>query len=78
MPIPTDPNAKLRRTEAAAALTEAGYPITGGTLNKMGALRTGPPFTVFGRWPVYTWSDLLAWAQARTKSQAKVKKGAGR
>ena len=25
----------------------------------------GPPYQIFGRWPLYRWGDALAWAEAR-------------
>jgi hypothetical protein len=62
--IPSNPMTRLRRDELAAALTEAGYPIAATTLATM-AVRGGPPFQKFGRYPLYIWRDALAWADAR-------------
>ena len=65
MTIPTSPDAKLRRKPAAEALTEAGYPTSPNTLATIATRGGGPPFYVFGKVAVYTWGDLLAWAQSR-------------
>jgi hypothetical protein len=62
-----NPDAKLRRTETAAALTEAGYPTAASTLATMAVRGGGPPYQLFGRVPLYTWSDALAWAEGRLK-----------
>jgi hypothetical protein len=64
-PVPTDPNALLRRTALAAALTESGYPIAPATLATMATRGGGPPFQLFGRIPIYRWGVGLAWAQGR-------------
>jgi hypothetical protein len=65
VPAPTDPNALLRRTALAAALTESGYPIAPATLATMATRGGGPPFRLFGRIPIYCWGAALAWAQGR-------------
>ncbi len=59
------PDAKLRRTEAAQALTEAGYRTAPGTLATKAVRGGGPPFRKYGRVPLYTWGELLAWAEAQ-------------
>ena len=64
-PVPTDPNALLRRTALAAALTESGYPIAPATLATMATRGGGPPFHKFGARVLYRWSETLAWAQSR-------------
>jgi hypothetical protein len=65
IPAPTDPNALLRRTPLAAALTELGYPLAPATLATMATRGGGPPFQLFGRIPLYRWGAALAWAQDR-------------
>ena len=57
--IPTDPNTRLRRNEAAKALTAAGFPVKASTLATKASRRNGPPFVLFGRRPLYRWGD--AW-----------------
>jgi hypothetical protein len=64
-PVPTDPNALLRRTLLAAALTQLGYPLAPATLATMATRGGGPPFQLFGRIPLYRWGAALAWAQSR-------------
>lgn len=60
------PEQLLRRTEAAAALTAAGFPTAPATLATKATRGGGPPFTRFGRVILYRWADALAWATART------------
>ena len=63
--VPNCPDALLRRKQTAAALTEAGFPITEATLATKAARGGGPPFRSFGRIPLYRWGDTLAWAYDR-------------
>jgi hypothetical protein len=65
MAIPDDPEARLRRDAAAAALTEAGYPIAKASLAWFATMGGGPVFQRFGRYPTYKWADLLSWARGR-------------
>jgi hypothetical protein len=65
IPVPTAPNALLRRTQLAAALTELGYPLAPATLATMATRGGGPPFHKFGAHVLYRWGDALAWAQSR-------------
>ena len=65
MAIPTDLNTLLRRGPCAAALTEAGYPISPDTLATKAVRGGGPSFRLFGRFPLYRWGDSLEWAQSR-------------
>ena len=58
-------SAMLRRKALADALTNAGFPIAAATLATMATRGGGPPFRLFGRIPIYRWSDALEWAQAR-------------
>jgi hypothetical protein len=65
MAIPTNPKARLQRRALAEALTEAGYPIKCATLATKAVRGGGPPYRLFGRVPLYLWSDALAWAEGR-------------
>jgi hypothetical protein len=62
---PDTTDALLTRRDAAAALTAAGYPVARATLATRAVRGGGPPFRRFGRVPLYSWGDLLAWAQSR-------------
>jgi hypothetical protein len=64
--IPTNPETLLRRAEAAAALTAAGFPTATATLATKASRGGGPVFRLYGHIPLYRWADLLSWAQART------------
>lgn len=61
--IPTDPNVRLRRWEAAKALTLAGYPISPATLATKACRGGGPIYRLFGKTVIYLWGDLLDWAE---------------
>lgn len=61
----------LTRAEAAAFLTENGYPVGKGTLQKIASTGGGPVYRIFGNRALYAPSDLLAWAEQRC-SEAKV------
>ncbi len=63
--IPLTADTLLRRTQTAAALCAAGYPVSDKTLATKATRGGGPPFQLFGRIPLYRWGDVLAWAQAR-------------
>jgi hypothetical protein len=63
--IPSDPATRLLRGPLAAALTEAGYPIKATTLARKASVGGGPPFSKFGRWPLYEWGSSLEWAQSQ-------------
>jgi hypothetical protein len=60
-----DPNTILHRPAAAAALTAAGYPTAASTLATKATRGGGPRFQKFGKFAVYRWGDLLAWAEGR-------------
>jgi hypothetical protein len=64
--LPPDPDERLRRADAAAFLTAAGFPTSPATLATKATRGGGPPFSLFGRLPLYRRADLLAWATART------------
>ena len=61
-----DQKTMLRRRDAAAALTAAGYQIAPATLSTMATRGNGPPYRRFSGRAIYAWDDLLAWAEART------------
>ncbi len=58
-------NTLLTRSQAGAALREAGFPIADKTLATKASRGGGPPFHRFGSRPLYRWLDALAWAQSR-------------
>jgi hypothetical protein len=55
----------LTRRAAAAALTEAGFPISAATLATLASRGGGPVYRHFGTRVVYRLSDLIAWAESR-------------
>jgi hypothetical protein len=65
MAVPTDPDTRLRGPSAASALSEAGYQISPTTLATLATRGGGPRFQKWGRYPIYEWRDLVAWAEAR-------------
>jgi hypothetical protein len=54
----------LTRSDTAAALTEAGFPISAATLATKATRGGGPPYRLFGRKPLYEWGSALDWAQS--------------
>ena len=69
MTFPIDgpaPDTLLRRAETAAALTTAGYRISGPSLANLASRGSGPPFKKFGKTALYRWGDALTWAEVRT------------
>jgi hypothetical protein len=60
-----DKGALLSRTDAAKALTDAGFPVSPATLATKATRGGGPRYRLFGRRPLYRWGDALEWAQAR-------------
>ena len=60
-----DDDTLLTRDMAAAALTEAGYPVKSKTLATKATRGGGPPYRLFGVRPLYRWGDARAWAQGR-------------
>ena len=60
-----DPDALFTRASLAAALTEAGFPVSGATLATKATRGGGPPYRLFGRRPLYRWGDALDWARSR-------------
>jgi hypothetical protein len=59
------PESQVRRAELAEALTEAGYPTSPGTLANLAVRGSGPPYSRWGKFPIYVWGDALAWAGRR-------------
>jgi hypothetical protein len=61
---------RLTRAEASAYLREAGFPISDSTMDKWcsPARGEGPPACAFwGKRPLYSPEQLLAWAEARLR-----------
>jgi hypothetical protein len=65
MTIEIDEDALLGRTDAAKALTEAGFPVSPATLATKATRGGGPRYRLFGRRPLYRWGDALQWARGR-------------
>jgi hypothetical protein len=61
----------LPRSEAAAALTEAGFRTAPATLATMATRGGGPRFQKYGPRPLYRLGDLLDWAHARLTTPAR-------
>jgi len=64
-PLEFKPDERLTRRQLAAGLTGMGLPIAPATLAAMASRGDGPPFQIWGRRPLYTWSAAVAWAQDR-------------
>ena len=58
--------ALLTRDAVAVALTKAGYPASASTLAAMKCRGGGSPFEVYGRTPLYQFSQCLDWAKKRS------------
>jgi len=65
MAVPDDPDTRLTRDAAAAALTEAGFPVSRATLATKATRGGGPPFQKFGTRPLYRWGDAIEWARSK-------------
>ena len=65
MPQPDD---LLTRTQAAAALTAAGYPTATATLATKVCRGGGPLYRTYSGRALYRWADALAWAESRTSA----------
>ena len=63
-----NPDDQVTRDAGAAALTAAGYPTAPATLATKACRGGGPPYRVYSGRALYRWSDLLAWAEARTSA----------
>jgi hypothetical protein len=62
---PGDDDRPLRRQELADYLTSKGYRISAATLATLVTRGGGPPFSYWGRLPIYSPKDALTWAKAR-------------
>ena len=67
--VDLSPNTRLSRADLSLALTSAGFPIATGTLARLGYLKKGPEYFLFGGRAVYTWESALRWAKERAKFQ---------
>ena len=56
----------MDRAQAAEFLTSHGYRTARATLAKLACLGGGPAFRSYGSRPLYSASDLIAWAEAKT------------
>jgi hypothetical protein len=63
---PTDPDQRLNRVEAAAALSAVGFRIAPSTLAAAVSRGRSPSFAVFNGIALYRWGDLLEWAETRS------------
>ena len=61
-----NPDDLLTRTQAAAALTAAGYPTATATLATKACRGGGPLYRTYSGRALYRWADALAWAESRT------------
>lgn len=61
--IPSDPDARLTRYQIAAALTEAGFPVSPATLSSKACRGGGPPYQRFHGRAMYQWGTALQWAK---------------
>lgn len=59
----------LTRREAAAHLSDSGFPTAPATLAKLASRGGGPRMVVFGRKPLYRACDLRHWAEARCRER---------
>ena len=66
MPLPANPDVLLTRADAAAALTEAGYPVARATLATKATRGGGPPYFCFNGRALHKWGELLEWARANS------------
>jgi hypothetical protein len=60
-----NPDTRLTRDEAAAALTAHGYRTSSKTLATKASRGGGPPFRHWGPRVFYVWGELLPWAEAQ-------------
>jgi hypothetical protein len=70
----TSPEALLTRAEAAVFIDrDLGRPLALSTLQKLCAIREGPPVAEYwGRRPLYSREGLKAWVEARAKQARSV------
>jgi hypothetical protein len=55
----------LTRQQAAAALTESGFPTSPKTLATKATRGGGPPYRTYSGRALYRWGDALEWAQSQ-------------
>ncbi len=60
-----DPEMLLTRRQLVEALKDEGYPIALATLETMAVRGGGPPFSKWGRYPLYRWGVAREWAANR-------------
>jgi hypothetical protein len=60
-----DLNALLTRSKTAENLNKAGFPVSAKTLATKASRGGGPPYSLFGTRPLYTWGHALSWAHNR-------------
>jgi hypothetical protein len=61
---------RLRRHEVPAYLRQVhNLQISAGTLARMAVHGTGPRYSHWGRWPMYTLDDLDAWVAERLRQR---------
>jgi hypothetical protein len=61
------PEDRLTRADAAIALRALGYPVSYESLSRAATRRDGPPYFKWGKSVYYKYSELVAWAVARTR-----------
>lgn len=60
------PHRRFDTKEAAQFLTNLGFKTAPSTLSKLRCVGGSPAFQSFGRKPLYTEADLLAWVAEKT------------
>lgn len=61
-----EPQRRLRRWEASEHIRNAwGMSYKANTLAKLASIGGGPPYQLFGRWPVYLEAELDKWVEDR-------------
>ncbi len=63
-----NPDDLLTRTQAAAALTAAGFPTATATLATKACRGGGPLYRTYSGRALYRRTDLLEWAESRTSA----------
>ena len=62
------PDDLLTRTQAAAALTAAGFPTAPATLATKACRGGGPLYRTYSGRALYRWADALSWAESCTSA----------
>ena len=62
------PDDLLTRTQAAAALTSAGFPTAPATLATKACRGGGPLYRTYSGRALYRWADALSWAESCTSA----------